>query len=232
MADRRNVDSCASQVHPDGGAATARPVQSALPLAPVEFFFDFISPFGYFASLAIDDMAARHGRTVDWTSMLVGVSVLKVMGLPPIVDLPMKGDYIVRDALRYARQHGVPFERSPTLPGARPLAAGRAFAWAKTVDPQAAKQLALALYQSYFVECRDIGAHTVVCECLVSCAFDAADYARAQRAGIPTALLARNVEASLEKSVFGSPFFIADGEPFFGVEKMHVLNDWLRTGGW
>jgi 2-hydroxychromene-2-carboxylate isomerase len=201
-------------------------------LAPVEFYFDFISPFGYFASLVIDDVAARHSRTVDWTSMLVGVSVLKVMGLPPIVDLPLKGDYIVRDALRYARQHGVPFERSRTLEGAHPLAAGRAFAWARTVDPQAARQLAACLYESYFVECRDIGTQAVVGECLVRCGFDKADYERAQCHDIPAQLLTSNVKASLAKGVFGSPFFIADGEPFFGVEKMHVLDDWLRTGGW
>jgi 2-hydroxychromene-2-carboxylate isomerase len=160
------------------------------------------------------------------------VSVLKVMGIPPIVDLPMKGDYIVRDALRYARQHGVPFERSSTPGGARPLAAGRAFAWARTIDPQAAKQLAAALYRSCFVECRDIGAQGVVCECLVRCGFDAADYERAQGQNIPAQLLTSNVKASLAKNVFGSPFFIVDGEPFFGVEKMHVLDDWLRTGGW
>lgn len=214
------------------GRDTTGPGRVGASPAPVEFFFDFISPFGYFASLLIDDLAARHGRTVDWTSMLVGVSVMKVMGMPPIVDLPMKGDYIVRDALRYARQHGVPYERLSTLGGSRPLAAGRAFAWAKTLDLQAAKQLASFLYQSYFVECRDIGAQSVVCQCLVRCGFDMGDYEHAQSQNIPAQLLAGNVKASLAKNVFGSPYFIVDGEPFFGVEKMHVLDDWLRTGGW
>jgi hypothetical protein len=43
--------------------------------------------------------------------MLVGVSVLKVMGLPPVVELPLKGLYVINDAHRYARQHRVPFQR-------------------------------------------------------------------------------------------------------------------------
>ena len=43
---------------------------------PIEFWFDFISPFGYFASLRIDDLATRHGRTVDWTSMPVSYTHL------------------------------------------------------------------------------------------------------------------------------------------------------------
>jgi 2-hydroxychromene-2-carboxylate isomerase len=47
--------------------------------APLAFYFDFISPYGYFASLR-----SRTGRApwphVDWRPMLLGVAVLKVMG--------------------------------------------------------------------------------------------------------------------------------------------------------
>src|SRR5688500_14843043 len=99
--------------------------------APLAFYFDFISPFGYFASLRIDELARRHGREVEWTSMLVGVSVMKVMGLPPIVEIPLKGPYVVNDARRYARQHQVPFGRSGSAPTSKPVEAGRAFAWAR-----------------------------------------------------------------------------------------------------
>lgn len=109
---------------------------------PIQFYFDFISPFGYFASLRIDELARRYGREVEWTSMLVGVSVLKVMGISPIVELPLKGQYVINDAKRYARQHQVAFERPTSSPTSRPVEAGRAFAWAKEVDPAAAKRLA------------------------------------------------------------------------------------------
>jgi 2-hydroxychromene-2-carboxylate isomerase len=45
-------------------------------------------------------------------------------------------------------------------------------------------------------------------------------------------LLRASVEASLVRGVFGSPFFIVGDEPFFGVEKMELLEDWLASGGW
>ena len=71
----------------------------------LKFHFDFISPFGYFASLRIEELAARHGRTVEWHPMLLGVSVMKAMGLKPLLDTPLKGPYTERDVLRYARLH-------------------------------------------------------------------------------------------------------------------------------
>ena len=40
------------------------------------------------------------------------------------------------------------------------------------------------------------------------------------------------VDASLEQGVFGSPFIIVDDEPFWAVEKMDLLEDWLTRGGW
>lgn len=199
---------------------------------PIGFYFDFISPFGYFASLRIDAIAARHGRKVDWTSMLLGVSVLKVMNIPPIVDLPLKGDYIRRDARRYARQHGVPFARPEGLAPSRPLEAGRLFAWAREIDASQAKLLAADIYRRYFVACEDIGDLAVLAQCARGAGLDWHAYEDARAEGTPAALLRRNVEHSLGQGVFGSPMFIVDGEPFFGVEKLPVLEQWLESGGW
>jgi 2-hydroxychromene-2-carboxylate isomerase len=202
------------------------------PAQPIEFYFDFISPFGYFASLRVEELARRHGRDVEWTSMLVGVSVLKVMGIPPIVELPLKGPYIVNDAKRYARQHQVAFERRTPTPTSRPVEAGRAYAWAKEIDRAAAKLLAGCIFRSYFVRCLDIADDGVLGACFAEAGLSWRDYEAARAAGTPAGLLRRNVDASLERGVFGSPFFIVDGEPFFGLEKLPLVEEWLGTGGW
>jgi 2-hydroxychromene-2-carboxylate isomerase len=58
---------------------------------PIRFWFDFVSPYGYLASLRIDELAARHGRTVDWRPLLLGVTVLRSVGLMPLMGTPLKG---------------------------------------------------------------------------------------------------------------------------------------------
>jgi len=40
------------------------------------------------------------------------------------------------------------------------------------------------------------------------------------------------VEAAIAKGVFGSPYVIAEGEPFWGVDRFDQLERWLATGGW
>lgn len=200
---------------------------------PVEFHFDFISPFGYFASLRIDELAARHGRAADWSSMLVGVSVLKVMGLKPIPQTPLKGDYARRDAERYCRRHGIALGRPlGGKPPANPLPAGRTFHWLKAHQPELAKPAARALLDAYWLEDADIGDPDLVLDIAAGCGADRDALAAGHASGEAADLLKAAVDASLAKGVFGSPFVIVDGEPFFGVEKLELVEEWLATGGW
>jgi 2-hydroxychromene-2-carboxylate isomerase len=40
------------------------------------------------------------------------------------------------------------------------------------------------------------------------------------------------VENAMKAGVFGSPHFLVDGEPFWGVDRIPMLEEWLRSGGW
>src|SRR4051794_23799459 len=101
--------------------------------APIEFYFDFSSPYGYLASTKIEEIAASHGRHVNWRPFLLG-AVFKVSGMKPLVDIPMKGDYTAHDFGRFARYLGVPFVMPANFPFA-PVAASRAVYWLGDRDP-------------------------------------------------------------------------------------------------
>ncbi len=194
--------------------------------APIDVHLDFISPYGYFASLRVEALAARHGRTVAWHPMLLGVAVLKVMGLKPLMDTPLKGDYVERDVRRYAREHGVPLGRQPRDPVMHPLACGRALAWVNRHQPERAGEVVHAIYRAYWGEGRDLST-PVSLEPVVG-----ETIARAAAGEDAAALLRAEVDASLAAGVFGSPTLIVDGEPFWGVDKLEQAERWLTRGGW
>jgi 2-hydroxychromene-2-carboxylate isomerase len=39
-------------------------------------------------------------------------------------------------------------------------------------------------------------------------------------------------EAAMARGVFGSPFLIVDGEPFWGADRLEQVDLWLQRGGW
>ena len=74
--------------------------------APLEFFFDFSSPYSYLLSEKIEAVATRHGRSVAYKPILLGAA-FKVTGMAPLVEVPVKGDYSCRDFERSARFLGL-----------------------------------------------------------------------------------------------------------------------------
>jgi 2-hydroxychromene-2-carboxylate isomerase len=202
------------------------------PAAPLHFYFDFISPFGYFASLRIDALAARFGRRVVWHPMLVGVSVMKVMGLKPLLETPLKGPYTRNDVMRHARLHGVVIGREPGTPPMNPLTCGRAFAWAKRYQPDQAKDLARAMFQAYWQDGVDLSQASALAGIKLPPLIDAAQLIAATQGAEAAQLLRDEVDASLKAGVFGSPTVVVDGEMFWGVDKFEQIQTWLESGGW
>ena len=46
------------------------------------------------------------------------------------------------------------------------------------------------------------------------------------------AKLREATDEALSRGVFGSPYFIVDGEPFWGHDRLEHVERWLATGGW
>jgi 2-hydroxychromene-2-carboxylate isomerase len=199
----------------------------------IDFFFDFISPFGYLASLRIDGLASKYNRDCDWTSILLGVSVVKVMGMKPLPQTPLKGNYLKYDFRRYARRHGIRISRELGAEPSNPLPAGRAFHWVKQAAPDLSKPFAAAVLAAYWRDGVDIGAIETLEGIGEKIGLDPAALREAMTGERGKDLLRRAVDRSLKQGVFGSPFFIVDErEPFFGVEKMELMEEWLSSGGW
>jgi len=199
---------------------------------PIDFYFDFLSLYGYFASLRIEALATRHGRAVRWHSMLLGVSVLKTMGLKPLLDTPLKGDYVLHDTARYMRRHGLRLARRLTDPFMDPRAAARGFYWVRRNVPGREADFARAAFQRYWVEGRDLGAPADVAALAPAIGAEPARMLDGIEGDAARADLRDGVAASLARGVFGSPFFIVDGEPFWGSDRLELLDEWLAKGGW
>src|SRR5688500_5116803 len=167
---------------------------------------------------------------MTWRPMLLG-PVMKLTGAPPLVDVPMKGEYSKRDFSRSARLHDVPFRYPDKFPIGT-VAAVRAFYWVHDRDPAKARELAKALYRAYFAENRDIGGPQAVVEIARTVGIDGDALSQALEDPAIKERAKREVDGAIAAGVFGSPFFIVDGESFWGVDRIPMLEEWVRRGGW
>jgi 2-hydroxychromene-2-carboxylate isomerase len=192
---------------------------------PIDFYFDFSSPYGYLASTEIDALAARHGRSVTWRPFVLGAA-FKLTGQRALTEQPLRGDYARRDFARSARLLGVPLKMPEPFPFFA-LAASRACYWVEVPRrPRPWRRRSITRLRRG----RDITPVPVVAEIARGLGHPGVEQGLEQPA--TKAALRDATDQALARGVFGSPFFFVDGEAFWGHDRLGQLDRWLATGGW
>lgn len=197
--------------------------------APVRFYFDFSSPYSYVASEWIDAVAARHGRSVQRHAILLGAT-FQVAALKSPVSYPMKREYSLRDFERSARFEGLPYRAPSSFPLPTQNAA-RVFWWlTDTQGDEAAAAWARAGLRAMFTRDAALNDNAVL-RALAAENGIAADVAEAVW-NDPRwkARLKRANDEAIAGGVFGAPWFVVDGEPFWGNDRKPQIERWLASG--
>jgi 2-hydroxychromene-2-carboxylate isomerase len=196
--------------------------------APIEFWFDFTSPYSYLMAEQIDALAVRNGRSVNWHPMLLG-AVFKETGGRPLTDIPLKGDYSRHDFARSARYYGIPFKLPEKFPLST-VSAARGMLWLQQHLPDQAQPFALAVFRAIFREGRDVSDLGIVIEIAASLGIDRDTFSTGVASQeIKDALRSAN-ETAMRLGIFGAPYLIVDGEGFWGVDRLPQIERWLAQG--
>ena len=198
--------------------------------AAIEFYFDFSSPYGYLAAQRIEEVVGEYEREILWKPFLLG-AVFKITGVKPALDIPMKGDYARLDLARSARLYDTPFVLPETFPFMS-VAACRATYWLAECGAEDAKELAAALFEAAFGAGQSIRRPEEVAAIAAELGHDEDEVRAAVQDQRIKDLLRREVDAAIAKGVFGSPYIIVDGEPFWGFDRLDDVTLWLERGGW
>jgi len=193
----------------------------------LDFWFEFASSYSYPAAMRIAPLAAARGVSVRWRPFLLG-PIFKAQGWEnsPFNLYPAKGRYMWRDLQRICDALSLPFVQPPAFPQNALLAArvamlGLAQDWGE--------DFCRAVYAVEFGEGRNVGEPERIASVLRSIGQDAeAVMQQAQGDAIKNALRAQTEEAQ-RLGIFGAPSFVtADGELFWGNDRLEAALAWAR----
>jgi 2-hydroxychromene-2-carboxylate isomerase len=197
--------------------------------APIEFYFDFSSPYSYIANEWVDAVAARHARTVRRHAILLGATFQAAELKPPVAH-PLKREYVLRDFARSARFEGLPYLPPPVFPIPTQNAA-RVFWWlAETRSAEAAAAWAVAGLRAVFTRALPLHDAAALKALAAEEGLDAEAAEAAWNDAAWKARLKRANDEAINAGVFGAPFFFVDGEPFWGNDRRPQIERWLATG--
>ena len=192
-------------------------------MSSIDFFFELASPYSYLASLRLQRIAADAGRIVEWRPIEIevvwgGLGVLEAY----TAIRRVKHEYIARDAQRCAAAAGISL--------VKPVTSARATAFAKLAfyglrhaDQCLAQQFIQAVWRGHFEQGLPISnAHELAS--LHECVFDEGEITSAAQS--PQARAAQDISNAdaIQSGCFGVPWIVADGETYFGQDRLSHLS--------
>jgi 2-hydroxychromene-2-carboxylate isomerase len=194
----------------------------------IDFYFDFSSPYGYIASQLIDAMAEKYGRSANWHVIVLNDHFQSIERIKLPTNI-MRTDYIKRDAERLAAYYGIPF-KTPKLIGLNTELAARLFHTIHDRNPQQGKAFADLVLKAYFVDNKNIAMLEELQHLASAVDISAEDFYDASNNSASRARVKAEVDMAEARGVFGSPFFIVEGERFWGNDRLPQLERWLEVG--
>jgi len=196
----------------------------------LDFWFDFASTYSYLAAARIRPLAATANVRVRFRPFLLG-PIFKAQGwdTSPFNLYEAKGRYMWRDMERLAAGLNLPFRRPDPFPQnsvlpARVALVGLAQGWGE--------DFSVAVYTAQFVEDGRIDEPHTLAEILSFMNVDAHAALEAAQSDDIRLRLRSEVEAAQFLGVFGAPSFTtADGELFWGNDRLEQALAWAKRGG-
>lgn len=195
--------------------------------SPIRFFFDFTSTYSYIAIQQIDALAARYGRSVDWSAVSLG-HLFQAQGVTPPPMIPAKFSYLSVDFPRSCEFARLPCRLPDLFPPDVRLA--RYTFWKlKARDEALSHDFARDISSAVFGR-----GQSVASAAEIAAASAAVTAAEAEAAGSDVGAkraVIKAVEDAKAAGMNGAPFMLLDGEPFWGADRLDHLERRLAAKG-
>jgi len=198
-----------------------------MPAPSIDFWYDFASTYSYVAAMRVTAMAEQAEVAVRWRPFLLG-PIFQAQGISnsPFVLFPVKGDYMVRDMQRLCDERGLGFRLPEPFPQHSVLAARVALVG---LDDGWGEDFSRALYRIEFEQGMPISEAATIGSVLRGLGKAPDDVMqRSQDDAIKGRLREQTAEAQAKK-IFGAPSFTtADGELFWGNDRLEQALAWAK----
>tara|TARA_Y100001970_G_scaffold283412_1_gene398528 strand:+ start:909 stop:1484 length:576 start_codon:yes stop_codon:yes gene_type:complete len=185
----------------------------------IEFYFDVVSPYSYFASKLICEVVKKNNAILNWKPILLG-GIFKAIGSPIAPGLaPEKKPYLIKDLERISNYYKIPFK----MPSEFPISSLLAMRVLSSLKVNNIHFYAQKIFEAYWKDNKNIADKEELTALIHSNSVEKANMQEIKDK------LFNNTEAAVKRGIFGAPTFFIGNEMFFGHDRIYLLDDYLKT---
>ncbi|MQA22972.1 2-hydroxychromene-2-carboxylate isomerase [Rugamonas rivuli] len=189
-----------------------------------QYFFATHSPWTYLGHERFVAMARQHGVQVEVRPVDLGKVFGVSGGVPLAKRAPQRQAYRLVELTRWSEFLGIPLNVQPKFFPVSPELSNRMVIAARlTHGVDVALALSFAVMRGLWAEDKNIGDEETLVQIAGSCGLDGKALIKSAETASVQAEYDRNTEDATAASVFGSPWYVLDGESFWGQDRLDFL---------
>jgi len=196
----------------------------------IQYFFAPQSPYVYLGHERLLKLGAQYGAMIEPRPFDIGAVFSETGGLPLAKRAPQRQAYRLQELQRWAQHVGLPINLQPKFfpvdqgPASLLLIAAREQAGADE-----ALELASAILRAVWAEDRDIADASTLEQLAGDAGFDGAALLAASRTPEMQQKYEAFTKEALDAGVFGAPWYVVDGQSFWGQDRLDFVERLLQT---
>ena len=194
-------------------------------MAHIDYYMFTLSPFTYLAGNELEQIAARHGATINYKPFQLMQVFERTGGTAPKDRHISRQIYRDQELPRIAEHNNMDITVKPAFWPTNPAPSCYAIIAAQAVGGGNVGELCQSILRACWLEDKDISDDKVIKDALISNGFDASITERGLLEGAET--FSRNTEDAIQANVFGSPSYVVGDQVFFGQDRLEYLNAYL-----
>lgn len=191
----------------------------------VDYYLTPQSPYVYMGHARFSDIAARHGAQVNLKPVDLGKVFSVSGGLPLAQRPPQRQAYRLVELKRWSEFLNLPLNLEPTFFPVSGDAASKLIIAAQLAHGTArAMALTGAIGAAVWAQQRNIADAATLAQIADETGLDGAGLLKASEAQSVQAAYAQNTQDAISAGVFGAPWYVYDGQPFWGQDRLDFLD--------
>lgn len=200
-------------------------------MTTVEFYFDYSSPWTFYAFDRVEDFCARNDAELIWKPFLVGGVFNKVN--PSVYarrenPVPPKDAYYQKDMVDWGLFQGIKMIKPSIFPLNSVKALRGAFV---AIEEGTISAYSRACFESYWCNDKDLSQEDVLREIVSSVGMDADNFMTQIGDDRIKKKLFETTDEIIERGGFGSPtFFLNKTDMYFGNDRLELMQAAIERG--
>jgi 2-hydroxychromene-2-carboxylate isomerase len=195
----------------------------------IQYFMAPHSPWTYLGHERFVALAKAAGAKVELKPFDLGKVFGVSGGLPLAKRAPQRQAYRLAELARWAAHLGVPLNPQPKFFPIPPDAAAKLIIATRTsLGGDAALDVAGAVMRGLWAEDRNISDDDTLAQLASGCGYDGRMLVKSSQTAGVHELYDRNTDDAMAASVFGAPWYVVDGESFWGQDRLDFVERALQ----